>query len=183
MRNRTLLVDPRPPAPPAYDRPSKSQRKRDMTALQDLGARLAALPAARVAELDLPEALADALAAHRQITAHEGARRQMQLIGKLMRGVDPAPIAEALDRYHGASRAEVAAMHQAERWRERLLAEPAALTEFVALHPNCAVDQLRRLTRAASGDRSGARAARHYRELYRMIRDVLSLQGTREVTP
>ncbi|MBL8376329.1 MAG: DUF615 domain-containing protein [Burkholderiales bacterium] len=174
MRKRTLLVDPRPAPPLVYDGPSKSQRKRDMTALQGLGARLATLSADRIAELDLPERLADALTDYKRITAHEGARRQMQLIGKLMRDVDPAPLIQALERFSGASRSEVAAMHTAERWRERLLGEAGAMTEFAAAHPASDMQHLRSLVRGAGGDRSSGRVARDYRELYRAIRAAMA---------
>lgn len=181
MRNRTLLVDPRPAPLPVYEGPSKSQRKRDMTALQKLGARLAELSSERIAELDLPERLADELAAYKRITAHEGARRQMQLIGKLMRDVDPAPLLAALDRFAGASKAEVAAMHAAERWRERLLGEAGAMTEFAAAYPACDMQHLRSLVRAAGGDRTSGKVARDYRELYRMIRAAMAADAENPV--
>ena len=44
-----------------YSGPSKSQRKREMTALQDLGAELEALSKERLAKIDMPERLRDAL--------------------------------------------------------------------------------------------------------------------------
>lgn len=174
MRIRTQLVDPKPAPAPQYDRPSKSQMKRDMTALQDLGRELAALPPERLEQLGLPERLHDAFVQYRQITAHEGARRQMQFIGKLMRAVDPAPLREALDRYHGASRAEVAEMHAAERWRERLLADATVLTEFAAAHPGADLTRMRTLMRNAARERHEAKAPRDYRELYRAIRDAMA---------
>lgn len=172
MRNRTLLVDPKP-RQVEYDRPSKSQLKRDMTALQDLGRRLTELPADRLDRLGLPDRLRDAIADYRQITAHEGARRQMQFIGKLMRDVDPAPLKEALDAWSGDSKAEVAAMHLAERWRERLLAEPASLAEFADTHQVADMTRLRTLLRNAAREKAEGRPPRDYRELYRMLREAI----------
>ncbi len=75
---------------------SKTRRKKESQALQDLGAELVALPGERLAEIELPEFLRDAVMAARRVSGFEGQRRQMQYIGKLMRGVDPQPIERAL---------------------------------------------------------------------------------------
>ena len=174
MRNRHLLVDPKPEPPPEYDRPSKSQRKRDMTALQDLGRDLAALSVEQIRSLELPERLADALIEYRSINAHEGARRQMQFIGKLMRDVDPDPLKEALERFSGTSKAEVAAMHTAERWRERLLGDPASLTLFASDHPGADLTRLSTLIRNAAREKTDGKPPRDYRELYRALREAMA---------
>jgi ribosome-associated protein len=72
--------------------PSKSARKRDATALQELGVELAALPAAALDALDLPETLRDAVMELRRLKSHGAALRQRQYIGKLMRKIDAEPI-------------------------------------------------------------------------------------------
>jgi len=133
-----VSADVRPSHASADARPSKSQRKRDMTALQSLGEELLALQPSKLLALPLPPALAEAIELARRITSHEGLRRQRQYIGRLMRDVDPAPIRAALDRDGTGHRAEVAAMHAAERWRERLLADPQALAEFLERFPETA---------------------------------------------
>ena len=91
-------VSPSDPVGGAPARPSKTARKHAMHDLQALGVALIALEPRRLAEMELPERLADAIAAARRITAHEGRRRQIQYVGRLMREVDPAPIREALGR-------------------------------------------------------------------------------------
>ena len=177
MRNRTLLVDPKPPAPVEYTRPSKSQMKRDSTALQVLGRRIAELPKDRIAQLNLPERLHEAFLAYKTITAHEGGRRQLQFIGRLMRDVDPAPLIEALDRFNGASRAEVAAMHLAERWRDRLLEDATALTEFATAHPGCDIARLRTLMRNAQKEKAAGKPPKDFRELYRELRSAIDARA------
>jgi len=175
MRTRTVLVDPQPEPGPVYTRPSKSQMKRDMTSLQVLGRELAALSKDRLAQLVLPERLREALLAYRTITAHEGSRRQMQFIGRLMRDVDPEPLREALDRFNGASRAEVADMHLAERWRYRLLEEGGnALTEFASAYAGADLTRIRTLIRNAQKETKEGKPPRDYRELYRAIRDAMA---------
>ncbi|HRH86098.1 MAG TPA: ribosome biogenesis factor YjgA, partial [Rubrivivax sp.] len=87
-----------PDDPPALDReaPSKTQLKLQAHDLQKLGMALAELPDARLAPLALPERLLDALLQYRQTRSHEGRRRQLQYVGKLMRDVDDAPLREAV---------------------------------------------------------------------------------------
>ena len=153
--------------------PSKSQRKRDMTALQRLGARLVGLTPEQLDRLGLAEPLRDALAFAPKVTSHEGRRRHMQYIGKLMRNVDPEPILRALDDATGSSRAAVARMHQAEAWRERLLADDDALTELVAEHAELDVQQLRTLVRAARRERTSNAPPRQTRALYKLLHDLL----------
>ncbi|HET9762309.1 MAG TPA: ribosome biogenesis factor YjgA, partial [Casimicrobiaceae bacterium] len=86
--------------------PSKTRRKAEMDALQSLGEKLAELDATRIAELDLPERLIEALQMARRITQHEARRRQLQFIGRLMRDVDPQPIRERLEAWASAPNAE-----------------------------------------------------------------------------
>ena len=163
-----------PPAETPVDLPpSKSQRKRDMTALQRLGARLVDLPADQLDRLELPEVLRDALAFARKVTSHEGRRRHMQYIGKLMRNIDPEPLQRALDDATGSSRAAVARMHQAEAWRERLIADDDALTELVAEHAQLDVQQLRALVRAARRERTSQAPPKQTRALYQLLHELL----------
>src|SRR3954469_4568635 len=80
----------------ALTRPSKTRRKHDSHALQALGEALAELPDERLAGLPIEESLVDAVRTHTRTRSHEGRRRQMQYIGKLMRAVDAEPIREAI---------------------------------------------------------------------------------------
>lgn len=159
-------------AGPAAERPSKSARKRESHALQALGERLLEAPPALVDELDLPEALRDAIGLARRIRERGALRRQRQLIGKLMRQVDPAPIEAALARADRSHRDAVRLDHAAEAWRERLLeGGDADVATFVDEHPHVDVQRLRRLVRAAGSDRE---AVRERRELFRLIRATLN---------
>jgi len=166
---RSDLSDPSLP-PAASARPSKTQRKKEMTALQALGERLTGLNAAQLARVPLPDPLRDAIVAARAISAHEARRRQLQYVGKLMRQVDPEPIERALADLAGDSRQAVDLMHRCERWRERLLADDAALTELVREHPAADVQALRALIRAARRELDDGLPPKHSRALYRWLR-------------
>ncbi|MEO8937663.1 MAG: ribosome biogenesis factor YjgA [Burkholderiaceae bacterium] len=155
-------------------RPSKSQKKRDMTALQKLGEELVGYTSDRLEKVEMPDDLRQAVDEARNIRDHEGRRRQMQYIGRLMRDVDTAPIRAAIEAWAGASREEAAALHGLERWRERLLEDDAALTAFAtehtaALSPDT-LQRLRNAIRMARKERSESRPPKHFRELFRLIR-------------
>ena len=155
---------------------SKSQRKRDMTELQDLGAELEALAKDRLARVPMPESLADAIHAARKITSHEGKRRQMQFVGKVMRSLDDdevAAIRAALEGFKGTSKAETAKMHLMERWRELLLADDANLTKFLGEHPGVDVQSVRNIIRNARKEKELGKPPKYYRELFQAIKAAL----------
>ena len=156
-----------------YDRPSKSQRKRDVHALQDLGTELVELNAAQIAEFNLPERLVEAITEAQRIRNFEGRRRQMQFIGKLMRDIEPAPIRARLDIIQGVAHESTAIQHQIERWRERLLTEEDALTLFANEYPQGDLQRLRSLISSVKRDRENARPPKKYRELFRALRGVI----------
>ncbi|MCH7344905.1 DUF615 domain-containing protein [Pelomonas sp. CA6] len=175
------MHDQENPDDPFYERPSKSQLKRDMSALQDLGVELLNLPESRVQALDLPDILNDALKQARRITAHGARRRQLQLIGKLMRGIDPEPIREAVAEFKLGRAQDSLLLHQAERWRERLVDDDAALQDFMAEFADLDVQHLRSLLRAARKDRAAApeqRNGRAWRELFQFIKAQMKSAGS-----
>ena len=112
--------------------PSRSEKKRQSLALQNMGEELTRLGPQEVKNLDLPPDLREALQLYARIGDHEGRRRQMQFIGRVMREIDPAPIRAMLDARREVSAAATAALHKAEQWRDRLLtADEAELAELV----------------------------------------------------
>ena len=156
------------------ERPSKTQRKKEMHALQALGQQLVDLGRDQLAQVDLPEELREAIAFAHRVTSHEARRRHMQYIGKLMRQVDADEIRAAIGRATGESRAAVALMHLAERWRDRLLADDEALTAFMAERPGADVQWLRAAIRAARREHAAGRPPKHARALYRWLHDQLA---------
>jgi len=156
-----------------FDRPSKTRRKQDSHDLQALGAALADFSDDRLAPLSLPEPLLDALRALRRIRAHEARRRQMQLVGKLMRQLDAGPIREAVASSQLGPARDSLALHRAERWRVELIADDAATTRFTTEHAGADVQRLRTLVRNARKDAAlavGERNGRAFRELFQFIR-------------
>jgi len=135
--------------------PSKTARKAQSAALQDLGEQLLRLPQPLRARLALPERLVDALDMLAGIHAFGGRRRQSLYVGKLMRKLSAEQIAaieHAVQEQHHGSAASVLRLHALERWRDRLLASDDAVTEWVAEFPRTDVQQLRALVRQARKD-------------------------------
>jgi ribosome-associated protein len=162
----------------ANARPSKSQLKRESHSLQALGAELVELSDERFAALEIPELLRDAIVEYRRTRSHEGRRRQMQFIGKLMRHADEEALREAVAASKIGSARETLALHEAERWRAEFIADDAALERWVQLHPQTDMQHLRSLVRAARRDAAGqppeARQPKSFRELFQFIRPLLA---------
>jgi ribosome-associated protein len=154
--------------------PSKSQRKRESHALQDLGSELVELSDEQLAAIDMPENLRDAvLEARRLAGRHEARRRQMQYVGKLMRHIDPAPIRERIDSYKAVSTAATARLHLLERWRARLLEDDAALTELMSAYPHADAARIRTLVRNAERERAGGQPPKSFRALFQLLNETI----------
>ena len=180
---RGTLIDPTKNEHDAFDygdRPSKSQRKRDSTAVQDLGAQLVELSKEKIASLGLPEKVQDALIACQSITAHEGRRRQLQYIGKVMRDIDAEPIRAALEKFAGNSKREIADMHLAERWRERMLKDADAVALFANEFPGVDLQQLRTAIRNAQKEQAQNKPPRDFRKLYQLVKERLDARRDAE---
>src|SRR5687767_8194920 len=153
-----------------FDPPSKSQKKREMHALQDLGVALVELNDEQLAAVELPENLRDAVMEARRLEGkHEARRRQMQYIGKLMRHVDPDPIRESIAAYNAVSREATTRLHLLERWRARLLEDDNALTELVGAYPHTDAARVRVLLRNAERERAAGQPPKSFRALFQLL--------------
>ena len=149
---------------------SKTKRKREMHELQALGVALVELSESQLDFLD--EALRRAVLEAKRISAHEGRRRQMQYIGRLMRDIDPAPIRARLEEINGGSAQANAKHKRLEALCGRLMADDAALTEFAATHPSADLQALRALIRNSRKEQKEGKPPRAYRELFRLLKSI-----------
>ncbi|OZI53331.1 ribosome biogenesis factor YjgA [Bordetella genomosp. 4] len=165
-----------------YDRPSKSQIKREMHALLDLGKQLIELPDDRLKQLPLAERLYEAIRLAQKTTSREGKRRQTHFVGKLMRDAPADEIRAQLDVWQNGSREETAAMHRLESLRDKLLSDDDALTQLLDAHPGADVQALRATIRAARKEAQGNAALqpgqepqrKHYRALFQALKALSS---------
>jgi ribosome-associated protein len=172
------------------DEASKTDLKRESTELLQLGEALLTLRADLMQGLALPEKLADAVAEAKRITNFEGKRRQMQYIGKLMRGLDEdslQSVRDALEEQQKGSATEALSLHQAEQWRDKLIASEEALEQWQRAYPGTDTQQLRALIRQARKDVQpdaesvskglAPRQGRAYREIFQLVKEQLGQEG------
>jgi ribosome-associated protein len=162
----------------AEARPSKTRLKQQSHDLQTLGIAIAELSDARLEAIEMPDALRDAIVMFRRTRTHEGRRRQMQYVGKLMRSADEAALREAVAAATLGSARDTLALHEAERWRAELIADDDALARWLQQHADTDTQHLRSLVRAARRDAAGltpeARQPKSLRELFQFIKPMLS---------
>ncbi|AXK40215.1 ribosome biogenesis factor YjgA [Crenobacter cavernae] len=156
---------------------SKSQRKRDVEARQDLGEELVNLSVDTLKKMNLPEDLFQAIRDCKRFTAHGAIKRQKQYIGKLMRDVDPEPIEKHLSVLKGESNEHNAWLHLLERWRERLLTDDAMLPTFLADFPGADVQLLRTLIRNARKEKLENKPPKSSRTLFQAMKEVIPEPG------
>ena len=153
---------------------SKSQRKRDMRALQELGEQLTSLSTGELDKLNLPENLLNAIRDFQKITSRSAHKRQLQYIGKLMRDVDPEPIRRTLSLIQLQSDAGTKHFHILENWRDRLINEgDQALSELLSKHPDADRQQLRQLVRNAKKEKSRNDSPKAARAIFQYLRDLI----------
>jgi len=158
------------------ERPSKSEMKRRMDALQKAGESLIDLSPARLARMPLPDELRSAVLEAAKIrNRHAAFKRQRQYIGRLMRQIDASPILEALHELEDAHLAETSRFHEIEHWRDALLSPNGAqaLTELLDAHPGADVQQLRNQVGKALKEQSLGQGKHAQRELFAMLRELI----------
>jgi ribosome-associated protein len=166
--------------------PSRTELKKESTELQKLGESLLTLRADLFGRLELPESLVGALDELRGISNFEGRRRQMQYVGKLMRGLEPEAlqaVRDALEEQRAGSAQQTLALHAAEKWRDDLIARDEALQNWLQMHPGTDAQQMRALIRQARKDGAltqdelsrglAPRRGRAYREIFQIVREQL----------
>ena len=159
---------------PEYDRPSKSELKRQSNDLQKLGEQLVEAPRDRVKRVPMPDDVREAILTCQSITNHEGRRRALQFVGKKMRTLDEEEVAviqRTIDSWKGASKAETASLHALERRRDKLLADDTALTQLLEENPELDVQHLRTLIRNARKEVAESKPPKAFREIFQILKD------------
>ncbi len=158
---------------PADLPPSKTRRKKEADALQQLGTDLLELPETDWEKLALPETLVDALREMKHIHSRSALKRQRQFIGRLMRDIDPEPIHQHFEQLRQKTRQQVQAHHALEQWRDRMIEEADTAIEAY-LQENTGTDRqhLRQLVRQARKEREQNKPPKSSRALFRYLREV-----------
>ncbi len=160
-----------------YSRPSKSQRKRDMLALQKLGEDLIGLAPEQLGRMNLPEDLAEAIRFYHTLKDKEARRRHLQFIGTVMRKLDADPIRQALDELDQLRFQQAESFHQIEQWRDALIAGDEGLLEELAQRFELDRPQLRRMVRVAAEEKVAAKPSKQGRAVFRLLRQRFEQEG------
>lgn len=155
--------------------PSYRQRKRDAETLQKLGEEIIKLTKAQREQIPMPENLRDAIEDAVTISSRGALKRQQQLVGKIMREVDPEPIRKALASLHEYGNISALRFRLLEQWRDRLVAEgDTAIGEALVEFPTADRNQLRQFIRHAQRELATQQPPKSARALFRYLRDLES---------
>jgi ribosome-associated protein len=151
---------------------SKSQVKREMQALRDLGKELVELPAGELVKFELSESLLDAIVLAKN-SKREALRRQLQHIGKLLRDEDETAIRQTMDQISQPKKDEVKAFHELEQWRDRLITgDDEVINRLVSRFPDADRQHLRQLVRNARKERMMEKPPRYSRLLFQYLKEL-----------
>ena len=156
---------------------SKSERKREATRLQNIGRQLTLLNAAQLSEMPLSNELAKAIADYHRFSSNESRRRQLQLIGKHMRAIDTGTLEAALELIEGRSAQARFQLRKFEVWRDRLIIEPAALTEYLSEHVDTDRQALRHHIQRARAAKDADQQRLAARALFQFLRNAAQRPG------
>lgn len=154
---------------------SRTALKKEMEALQQLGAQIVDLSDKYLSRIPLEGKLEEAIQEARGMKHREGRRRQLQYIGKLMRDAENIEeIQAAFNRVMNIGLEQTKIVHQTEQWRDRLLSgNNAELQAFVDEFPAADVQHLRQLIRNAQREQSQQKPPASARKLFRCIRELI----------
>lgn len=158
---------------------SRTQLKKEATALQGIGERLVELSDEQLLRMALPQRLMAALEAIRSMTSRGARRRQLQYIGTIMRSVDVAPIEAALMEIEQGAYQQARAFHRLETWRDRLVAgDDGLMEEILDTYPQADRQRLGQLVRSAR-KKSAAKTHPHAaRNLFRYLKTLTESEKT-----
>ncbi len=152
---------------------SRSQKKRDVEALQDIGVRLVELKPDQLEKIDISDTLREAIIEAKRLTSRSAIRRHMQYIGKLMRNEDGEEIQAAIDRFDVTTQAHNQVFHKLEKWRDRLINnEKGMLDVILTEYPQTDMQHLRQLVRNAQKEQSQNKPPAATRKLFKYLREL-----------
>ncbi|MEL0635751.1 MULTISPECIES: ribosome biogenesis factor YjgA [Marinomonas] len=153
---------------------SKTQIKREMEGLQELGKKLLSLSKNQQKKIQMSETLRAALTEATRIKQHEASRRHLQYIGRVMRTEDHESIAHSIAIFDSTSAAYNKLFHQLELKRDALIGEHSkeVLAEYLTDHPEVEdIQQLRQLIRSSQKEASLQSNTTNRKKLFRFLRE------------
>lgn len=157
--------------PEEDEAPSRSQKKREMTALQKAAEKIVKLGPELVRKSGLQEKFVDAVLEAQKIKKHEAKRRQIQFLGKIMREMDPEPILRFIENVELGNRDDAKKFHQLEQWRAGLIEGNFELINDLAeKYPNINRQHILQLARNAKKEITAGKPPKSSRALFKALR-------------
>jgi ribosome-associated protein len=155
------------------ERLNKSQQKREIQALRDLGKKLSELDAAVLIKMDLPADLLQALNDSKSMK-HGALKRQFKLIAKFLRQMNTVSLERTVAELESKKAEQDRNFHRIERWRESLLNDSQeAMTQFMEKYPQADAGQIRQLIRNANKELLANKPPKSSRALFRYLRAII----------
>lgn len=153
-------------------RPNKTQIKREIKVLNQLGKELIEMPDSALKKVPLSAAMRAAIKDGKRF--QRGAlQRQLRRIATLMQHEDVAAIQQELERQKQPSKQQTAEFHQLEQWRDRLIAgDDKLLTELIDQYPVIERQHIRQLVRNAGLEQKRDKPPKSARLLFKYLSEI-----------
>ncbi len=156
---------------------SRTRKKKEADALQNLGLELAELSVSQLKRIDIPEELRGALIEGKAITSNVAGRRHRQFIGVLMRDVDPESIRMALGQAEVKPLPDAGPAEEIQEWVGRLLAaESDDIEDFLGRCPGLERQRLRQILRNINKEKPAKKPSKSRKLLEELILKALGLK-------
>ncbi len=156
-------------------RPNKTQIKKEIAVIFAMAEEICELAPAQVAEFNLPEGVETALLDAGKMGKNAARKRLLKYITGQLRVLDTQAIQEKLARLKNMSAHAVREHHQAERWRDQLVADTGnqQLTLFISEYPDADSQHLRQLQRNAQKEAKEGKPPKSARLLYKYLKGLV----------
>ena len=153
--------------------PSKTEIKRQMHALQQLGEKIVKLPKGQFDTIPLEGKLEEAIHTARRIKSREGLRRQMQYIGKILRDMDITAIEAAFEELENGRVEAAQRFHALEQLRDELVEQgPKSIEPVIAQYPHADRQHLRQLVMQASKEKKANKPPAAARKIFKYLKEL-----------
>jgi len=157
---------------PYKERPNKTQLKRDMKVLHDLGRELVELAPSKFNEVSLSERMYDAVFAAKKLKK-SALQRQLRYISGIMSEEDIETIQIQLKQLALPHQQDVEAFHEIEEWRDKLIAgDNNLMNELIEQFASADRQHLRQLVRNASKEAQLNKPPKSSRLLFKYLKEL-----------
>lgn len=155
------------------DEISRTRKKKDALALQELGEKLVSLSIEQIERINLPQEIFDEVKFTKSIKKHGAKRRQLQYIGALMRKIDIEPIQKAIENIEFGEQQKASEFKKVEKWRDELInGNNSLIEEILSVHPIAERQRLSQLVRNARKETENNKPPKSSRALFRYLKDL-----------